>query len=205
MSCDAASSEPRKRRWKAWIIGLACGVGVITIAVPGMLLLNSRPTVCITVAGYVTNRVSRLVAGQPTAQMLVWPRIAVTNNSGRTISYQAFNLMGQPSPSGDPFYGIATNASGDWKVAYFSAPVGPWLTHPAIRTMSPGQGVCFTAMTTFPGQYRVVFTYDNGTTPNRIWKKVPGWIAARVPWSHSSWTVTSEVISTGIHSTDPEQ
>src|ERR1043166_847574 len=38
MSSDAASSEPRKRRWKAWLIGLACVVAAATIA-----LLASAP------------------------------------------------------------------------------------------------------------------------------------------------------------------
>src|SRR5437762_14372749 len=31
MSSDAAISQPRKRGWKAWLLGLACVVAVITI------------------------------------------------------------------------------------------------------------------------------------------------------------------------------
>src|SRR5438874_1098411 len=32
MTADAASSQPRKRGWKAWMLGLACVVAVATIA-----------------------------------------------------------------------------------------------------------------------------------------------------------------------------
>jgi len=60
-------------------------------------------------------------------------------------------------------------------------------------TLAPSQTVIFEASIEREKPCRVALNYSNGRTPSRLWQRLPGWLAQRLPWG-GDWTVTTDVI-----------
>ena len=156
---------------------IVAGVFMLGTAAAAWMLMDAKPPVSLTVVSYATNRWPE---GRPTC---VRAMIGVTNNRNRSFTYLGYSARRVE-------YEVLSETPEGWK-----APLGFRCGAGLMpQTLSPGQGFTFEAIVNADERCKVQFMYSNGTTPSRVWQRLPSWLTQKLPWSSPWRTATTEPI-----------